>query len=532
VKRIAVLGLLVGALAVTAAPSPLLAAGSPTASTGGTSSVTATSVALAGTVDPQGSSTSWSFQYGTTTAYGSSGGSGNAGSGTGAVSVVATLGGLSPATTYHYRLVATNGSGTTPGADATFTTAMASPSVTAAAASAVTGNSAVLNATVNPNGNATSYVFQYGVSSAYGLQTASASAGSGTSAARVSATVRNLTPGTNYHFRVLATNALGSTGGADTTFPTSKTAPSATTGGTSVVRSDSAVLTGTVNPNGVTTTYEFDYGSSTAYGSQTNLLSVGAGTSGRSVTATIAGLSQGTPYHYRLVAISPDGTTAGADAAFTTTGTPADHAAALPVVSGTKAVAISSSGAQLDGALNPPGKTTSSTTWYFEYGLSTAYGTQTAPQTLRGLGARPVNVSLAALAPATTFHYRLVAQTPAGRFEGPDGTFRTKAPPRAASAVTIIAAARVHRRFTSVAVSGALRATAAACNGSVLVQIVRGSDTISLRSVGIRANCTFSGSVAVAASRLRGVHRLTVRALFTGNATLLPATSRAHPVHV
>ena len=526
------LGLLASVCAITAAPSQVVAAGSPSATTGGASSVTASSAALAGTVDPQGSSTSWSFQYGTSTAYGSQTGSGNAGSGSGSVAVSSTLTGLAPATIYHYRLVATNGSGTTPGSDATFTTAMAAPTVTDSPASTVTGNSAVLNAGVNPNGDATNYVFQYGFSSSYGMQTASASAGSGTTPSHLSATVHNLSPGTTYHFRLLATNALGSTGGADTTFTTAKLAPSATTGGTTVVRSDSAVLAGTVNPNGATTTYEFDYGTSTAYGRQTTLRTVGAGTSATSVSVSIAGLSQGTPYHYRLVAISPDGTTPGADAGFTTTGTPAISGLALPVVSGTKAAAISSSGAQLDGALNPIGKTTSSTSWYFEYGPTTGYGTQTATQTLRGLGARPVNVTLEALAPQTTFHYRLVAQTPAGRFEGPDGTFRTKAPLRSSTTVTLAAAARAHRHTTSVAVSGSLRAPAAACNGTALVQIIRGSDTISLRSVRIRSNCSFSQSVGIAASRLRGTRRLVVRALFTGNATLLPATSRAVPVRV
>jgi hypothetical protein len=159
-KRIAVLGLLACAFAVAAAPSPVSAAGSPTASTGGASSVTASSAALAGTVDPQGSATSWSFQYGTSMAYGSQTGSCNAGSGTGSVAVSSTLNGLVPATTYHYRLVATNGSVTSTGSDATFTTAMAAPSVTDSPASTVTGNSAVLNASVNPKGDATNYIFQ------------------------------------------------------------------------------------------------------------------------------------------------------------------------------------------------------------------------------------------------------------------------------------------------------------------------------------------------------------------------------------
>src|SRR5206468_1080131 len=64
--------------------------------------------------------------YGTSTSYGSQTGSQSAGSGTSPVSVFANVSGLSPSTTYHFRLVASNAGGTTQGSDQTFTTSSTS----------------------------------------------------------------------------------------------------------------------------------------------------------------------------------------------------------------------------------------------------------------------------------------------------------------------------------------------------------------------------------------------------------------------
>ncbi|HSR94068.1 MAG TPA: PKD domain-containing protein [Solirubrobacterales bacterium] len=97
---------------------PLLA---PVVSTGDASGVDTAAATLNGSVDPGGRDTTYRFEYGTTTAYGSSV-SGAAGAEPGARAVTANLTGLAPATTYHYRLVATNAVGPASTADATFTT--------------------------------------------------------------------------------------------------------------------------------------------------------------------------------------------------------------------------------------------------------------------------------------------------------------------------------------------------------------------------------------------------------------------------
>jgi hypothetical protein len=95
----------------------------PTVTTGNANSITQTSATLHGTVKPNQQATTWHFEYGTTTAYGTNTpeqGPVAAGSGTTAVS--AAISALAPGTVYHYRLVGTNASGSIPAKDHSFTT--------------------------------------------------------------------------------------------------------------------------------------------------------------------------------------------------------------------------------------------------------------------------------------------------------------------------------------------------------------------------------------------------------------------------
>ena len=92
--------------------------------------ITETAATLAGKVTPNTQATSYRFDWGSTTSYGTSTAVTPAGSGASALAVTASISGLASASTYHYRLVATNGSGTSNGADSVFTT-QAAPIVTA-----------------------------------------------------------------------------------------------------------------------------------------------------------------------------------------------------------------------------------------------------------------------------------------------------------------------------------------------------------------------------------------------------------------
>jgi hypothetical protein len=193
------------------------------------------------------------------------------------------------------------------------------PSATTGAATAVSTSGATLNGSVNANGTSTSVVFQYGTTSAYGSQTPAQDAGAGTTAVAVQAVLTGLSPGTTYHFRIVATSARGTTNGADATFTTAVVVqpPTATTQAPTHFPGGKAQFAGIVNPGGGATTYFFRYGTTTAYGSQTQTATLTAGTADVNVSANSAKLVSGTVYHVQLVATNAAGTAYGADVAFT-----------------------------------------------------------------------------------------------------------------------------------------------------------------------------------------------------------------------
>ena len=83
------------------------------------------------------------------------------------------------------------------------------------------------------------------------------------------------------------------------------------------VTSSSATLLGGVFPNGLDTTYWWEYGTSTAYGQQTPVADIGSGRTPVTVNDTLSGLAPRTIYHYRLVAKNSLGTSYGFDYALT-----------------------------------------------------------------------------------------------------------------------------------------------------------------------------------------------------------------------
>ena len=200
--------------------------------------------------------------------------------------------------------------------------AATSPAVVTGSASHLGQSSAVLNGTVNPNDSSTTYFFQWGLTNAYGVNGKPHSAGSGTKAVAVHTTAGNLIPGTVYHYRLVASNRFGTTLGADHAFKTAgHPPPDVATGPATSVSQNGATLTGVVNPRGKATTWDFQIGTSTAYGVATNAQTVPASSSAVSVAAPLSlALNPGTVYHYRLVASHGTSNTivAGADAIFMT----------------------------------------------------------------------------------------------------------------------------------------------------------------------------------------------------------------------
>ena len=413
------------------------ASAAPAVVTGAASGISGTAATLNGTVEPNGGATTWRFEYGTTTAYGSATSSQPV-SGPGPQPVSAPLSGLTPGTTYHYRLVATSPGGTAHGDDATFTTP-ALPTAVTDPASGLTSTGATLNASINPNGTATSYRFEYGPTASYGsfIPVSPAAAGSGSAVVQVAEQLTGLTPGSTVHFRIVATSAGGTQTGADRSF-TTPVGPTAATGAATGLTGTGATLTGSLNPNGAAATYQFEYGTTTGYGSTAPLspAPAGSGTVAVEVDEQIAALTPGTTYHFRLKAVNANGTALGDDMTFTTP--------ALPEAVTTAATALTGTGARLNGTVDPNG---TATTYRFEYGTTTAYGSfAPADPADAGSGTAPavVGEDLAGLEPGTTYHYRLVATSAGGVSEGQDQEFTTPLPPGAttepATAVTQVEA--------------------------------------------------------------------------------------------
>jgi hypothetical protein len=191
----------------------------PEATTNAASGVQPTQATLNGTVNPKGTDTHYYFRYGKTTAYGSSTSSTDAGSGMSSVPASTVVTSLESDTLYHYRLVATSGGGTVEGEDRTFMTP-GPPTVTTEPVAGVTETGAVLHGSINPHEAETHYYFQYGTTTSYGSSTHEEGAGSGKESVSGSATITGLEPGVLYHYRLVATNAWGTSYGSDGRFAT------------------------------------------------------------------------------------------------------------------------------------------------------------------------------------------------------------------------------------------------------------------------------------------------------------------------
>ncbi|HEU4906971.1 MAG TPA: hypothetical protein VFT19_12770 [Solirubrobacterales bacterium] len=134
------------------------------------------------------------------------------------VAVEADLTGLHPGTTYHYRLKATYPTGPELGEDTTVQTS--GPRIVASWAQDVIFTEAILKAEIDPEGKATTYRFEYGVSEAYGSETPELAVGSDSSVHELTRFLEGLEEDTTYHFRLIATNADAENVGPDQTFAT------------------------------------------------------------------------------------------------------------------------------------------------------------------------------------------------------------------------------------------------------------------------------------------------------------------------
>ena len=190
--------------------------------------------------------------------------------------------------------------------------------------------------------------------------------------------------------------------------------PIVATAAATAIASTTATLNGTVNPNGLATTYHFEWGTSTAYGNNTSVVSAGSGSSAVSVNANITGFSVNQTIHYRLVGVNSDGTTNGSDLSFVAGGASVTTTAASSI-----GLATATSGGNItaDGGSSV---TARGVCW-----ATAANPVATGLHTTDGSGLGTFTSSITGLSANSTYHVRAYATNANGTYYGEDLTFST-----------------------------------------------------------------------------------------------------------
>lgn len=335
--------------------------------------------------------------------------------GSGIGSFTGNLTGLTAGTTYHVRAYATNSAGTSYGADVQFTT-LGMATVTTSAATANSSTSASAGGNVTADGGAT--VTARGVCWSVNANptTADAKTSDGTGTGTFTSNLTGLTAGTTYHVRAYATNAVGTSYGADVqvttmTLPTVTTAPAAASSSTTGTGGGNVTADGgaPVSVKGIC----WSISANPTIASAKTSDGKGTGT----FTSILAGLTAGTTYHVRAYATNSVGTSYGADVQFTTF--------AAPTVVTVSAIAT----------VNPSTSATGKGNVTFDGGAavsekglcwSTSANPTTADsKTSDGSGIGTFTDILTGLTPGTTYHLRAFATNSVGTAYGEDLTFKT-----------------------------------------------------------------------------------------------------------
>ncbi len=256
-----------------------------------------------------------------------------------------------------------------------------------------------------------------------------------------------------------ATSTVTTTQDTTTTTNTATAAaPSVVTNASVAPTNSTAVVTGTVTPNGAQTTYWYEYGTSANLGSKTAVQIIGSSFTAIPSPGYITGLSTSALYYFRLTAQNSFGTVSGATYSFSTNNNPPGQGTA-PGATTHSATNITRTGATLRANVNPH---SSETTYWFEYGDTANFGQVTAFQSAGSANASAaVSAAVSGLAPQTKYFFRVNAQNQYGTVNGATQSFTTTGPavPAAVPVVTTQVASNV--ATTTVTLRGTVNPSSA-----------------------------------------------------------------------
>jgi murein DD-endopeptidase MepM/ murein hydrolase activator NlpD len=384
----------------------------PTVTSVAASLVTSGSARINGTANANGLAANAYFQWGTTTALGSTSGMLPI-SGTLTTSFYLNLVSLVSNTTYYFRAVVVSSAGTTYGSILSFTTASPKPTVTTYSATDVSGTSGRMNGNAIPNGLATSVYFQWGTTTALGSK--SGELAIGTTTTNFYLVLTNLSVSTTYYYRAVGMNSAGTTYGAILSFSTGAK-PSTSTLAPSSLTAFSARLHGSAIANGLSTNVYFQWGLTASLGSTSATSNIGSGYSNTFFYLNLINLSPNTTYYFRAAAVNSAGTTYGSITSFTTP-------LATPTVVTTAATMVTSTTARLTGYTNANGLATNV---FFQWGTSQFLGSASGTLAIgNGTSNYYYKLDLGSLTPSTTYYFRAGSTSSAGTSYGSILSFRT-----------------------------------------------------------------------------------------------------------
>ena len=335
--------------------------------------------------------------------------------GTGVGTYTSSITGLTSGTTYYVRAYATNSVGTRYGSEISFNTSAAVATLaTTTAASSIGATTAVSGGNITYNGGATVTVSGIVWSTSSTPTTALATkTTNGSATGTYTSSITGLTPGTLYYVRSYATNSVGTSYGAQTSFTTLNTATISATASVTSITSSTATSGGTITSDGGATVTSRGLVWGTSSGASTYSVTSGTGTG--TFTSSLTGLSPATTYYVRSFATNSIGTSYGAETSFTSL-------AIAPTVSATATVtSITGSTATSGGTITSDGGATV-TSRGLVWGTTTGSSTYSVTS---GSGTGTFTSSLTGLSPATTYYVRSFATNSVGTVYGAEVSFTT-----------------------------------------------------------------------------------------------------------